>query len=76
MSSPFDEKDFEIYDKPDLIWATLESQDVAVVRSKWVIEQAHDAQVLQLPRRQDLLPEAFMPTSELKLLAKNGPRSE
>ena len=74
MSSPFDEKHFEIYDKPDCIWKTLEARDVLLVRSDWVMEQANAGRVL--PRRQDLLPEAFMEVSELKLLAEKSPKSE
>ena len=77
MNSPFKEEHFEIYDKPDRIWETLEARDVLLVRSEWVMEQAHAGRVLD--RRQDLQlsqPEAFMEVSELKLLAEKGPKSE
>ena len=68
------EESFAMYDTPDCIWKTLESEDVRLVRSDWVMEQGRAGRVLS--RRQELSEQAFMKVSDLISLAKAAPTLE
>ena len=56
----------EEYTRPDSIWAALESRDVLLVRSSWMIMRSKEGR--PLPRRQELPPEAFISLEELQAM--------